>query len=206
MNCHYGLDPQSQNREFFMHSKLRVTSYQLHIVGIFILFVLMTFSCSQDPKISTFTTSYGDFVNSLTMEGSVEAVSSISLSSPRGSSGIISFLTEDGEFVEEGEVVCIIESQNLQTQYDQILIQLENAETGINKTKADLNLQFALMEAQVRTNEADTKIAQMDSLKIAYMSPNQKGDQRIGIGKGKYRKSAVRKKIGSAQIYPTNRS
>ena len=172
-----------------------VNNHKLRLTSIFILFVLMTLSCSQDPKIATFTTSYGDFVNSLTMEGTVEAVSSISLSSPRGSSGIILFLTEDGEFVEEGEVVCIIESQSLQTQYDQILIQLENAETGINKTKADLNLQFALTEAQVRTNEADTKIAQMDSLKIAYMSPNQKAIKILELEKASTEKERYEKKL-----------
>ena len=187
--------------KYIMIIKLRVTSYKLRVTGIFILFVLMTFSCSQDTKISTFTTSYGDFVNSLMVEGIVEPLSSITITTPRNLfDSTVSFIIEDGEYVEEGQVVCTSECQNLQNQYDQFLLSLENAEAGINKTKADLNMQFALLEAQVKTNEADTKIAQMDSLQLAYASPNQRAIKEFELEKSMVEKVRYEKKIEALKV------
>ena len=50
---------------------------------IFVLAPFLMFSCANDTKISTYTASYSDFVNSLTVEGVVEAVSSSTLVTPR---------------------------------------------------------------------------------------------------------------------------
>jgi len=162
---------------------------------VYLLLIFQVLSCSQDAQVATYTTSYGDFTNSMLLEGLVEPVLSTTLSSPRYCDGTIVFLVEDGEYVEEGQVVCIIEFQQLQNQYDQILIQLENAEAGLNKTKADLSMQFALLEAQVRTNEADTKIAQMDSLQIAYMSLNQRAIKELELEKATIEKARYEKKL-----------
>ena len=157
-------------------------------------------SCSTDTNISSFTVSSGDFTNSLTVEGVVEAVLSSTLVTPQIYDGKIQYIAEDGESVEEGQVVCIIENMELQSQYDQIMIQLENAEAGLNKTKADLNMQFALLEAQVRTNEADTKIAQMDSLQIAYMSLNQRVIKELELEKASIEKARYEKKLEALKV------
>ena len=157
-------------------------------------------SCATDTNISTFTVSYGDFTNSMMVDGVVEAVLSTTLVAPYIFDGTIQYIIEDGDDVEEGQVVCIIENMEVQNQYDMILIQLENAEAGLNKTKADLNLQFALLEAQVRTNEADTKIAQMDSLQIAYMSLNQRKVKELELEKASIEKARYEKKLESLKI------
>ena len=170
--------------------------YKIQIAGIF----LLMFSCSNDMRISTFTVSNGDFTNSLTVQGIVDPVLSTTLTSPRECDGTVLFLVEDGEYVEEGQVVCIIEYQELQNQYDQVMMDLENAEAGLNKTKADLNMQFALLEAQVRTNEADTKIAQMDSLQIAYVSSNQKAIKELELKRANIEKARYEKKLEALKI------
>ena len=165
-----------------------------------LLTFLMMFSCANDTKISTFTTSYSDFTHSIMLEGVVEAVLSITLVSPRIFDGSIQFLVEDGEYVEEGQVVCIIENMEVLNQYEQVLIQLEDAEAGLTKTKADLNMQFALLEAQVRTNEADTKIALMDSLQITYMSPVQRAIKGLELEKATIEKTRYEKKLEALKI------
>ena len=169
--------------------------FNRNIIPVFIILLFQTFSCSQDTQVATYTTSNGIFTNSLLIEGMVDPVLSTTLTTPRNCDGTIAFLVEDGEIVEEGQVVCIVEYQELQNQYDQIVISLENAEAGLNKTKADLNMQFALLEAQVRTNEADTKIAQMDSLQIAYMSPNQRLVKQLELEKASIEKERYEKKL-----------
>ncbi|MDR2036599.1 MAG: hypothetical protein LBQ60_01605 [Bacteroidales bacterium] len=159
-------------------------------------------SCSSDSgtSISTYTISQGDFTNVLLVDGIVEPVLSTTLTSPRNCDGVVQYLVEDGVSVKEGDVVCIIEFQELQNQYDQISISLENAEAGLNKTKADLNLQYALLEAQVKTNEADTKISRMDSLQLAFLTPNQKKIKELELEKVSIEKARYEKKISALKI------
>ena len=165
----------------------------------FFLLVLL-FSCSSNTPVATYTVTQGDFISALLVEGAVEPVISTTLSSPRNCDGVVQFLVEDGTYVEKDEVVCIIEYQELQNYYDQQVIALENAEAGLNKTKADLNMQYALLEAQVRTNEADTKIAQMDSLQLIFLSPNQRLVKELELEKASIEKNRYEKKLAALKI------
>jgi multidrug efflux pump subunit AcrA (membrane-fusion protein) len=102
--------------------------------------------------------------------------------------------------VEEGDVVCTIDSPQIRSEYEQIVISLENAEVGLNKTKADLNMQFALLEAQVRTNEADTKIAQMDSLQLEFVSSTQRMVKELELERATIQKERYEKKIEALRV------
>ncbi|MDR2586522.1 MAG: hypothetical protein LBC84_09980 [Prevotellaceae bacterium] len=165
-----------------------------------VLLPLMLSSCGHEENISTYTAVIGNFTHSLLIEGIAEPVRSTLIASPRGMEGVVTFLVEDGIMVEEGQVVCIIESQDLQNTYDQLLISLENAQAGLNKTKADLNMQFALLEAQVRTNEADTKISLMDSLQLAFLSENQRLIKELELERTAIEKVRFEKKLEALKV------
>ncbi len=83
-------------------------------------------------------------------------------------------IVEDGIRVEEGDTLVIIEDKRLITNYNEDLINLENANAELSKSKADLEMQYAIMEAQVKTNETDTEIANLDSVQMQYLTPNQR--------------------------------
>jgi len=170
-----------------------------HLVILF-LFLFLVFSCSTDSPIATYTVSQSDFISALMVEGAVEPVISTTLTSPRNCDGVVQYIVEDGTYVEEGEVVCIIEYQELQNRYDQQMISFANAEAGLNKTKADLNMQYALLEAQVKTNEADTKIAQMDSLQLLFLSHNQRMVKELELEKAIIEKNRYGKKLEALKI------
>jgi multidrug efflux pump subunit AcrA (membrane-fusion protein) len=149
---------------------------------------------------AVYTVSQADFTNALLVEGAVEPVLSTTLSSPRYCDGIVQFLVEDGVYVEEGDTLCIIEFQELQNRYDQMLISLETSETNLNKIRADLNMQYALLEAQVKTNDADTKIAQMDSLQLAFVSPTQRMIKELELEKARVQKDRYDKKLAALKV------
>ena len=166
----------------------------------FLLIFLFISSCSPDAQMATYTVSQGDFINALLVEGAVEPVLTTTLSCPRNCDGIVQYLVEDGIYVEKDEIVCIIEDQNIQNRYDQNVIGLETAEATLNKTQADLNMQYALLEAQVKTNEADTKIAQMDSLQLAFVSPNQRLVKELELEKAGIEKNRYEKKLQALKV------
>lgn len=140
----------------------------------------------------SYVVSRATYENVVTVDGVVEPIRSTTLHCPN-TEGTVVFLVEDGTFVKEGDVVCIIEAQGLQSEYDRLTLDLENAKAHLSKVKADLNLQYTLLEAQVNNNEADMKIAQLDSLQLAYATPTQRKIktlelQKVAIEKAKYDK------------------
>jgi len=180
--------------------KILLNRRQFHLF-ISILLIHIFTSCSKhNENIATFTVSNRNFINSLTVEGVVEPLLSTTLVSPRYCDGVVEFLVEDGTYVEEGQVVCIIEFQELKNQYEQISIQLENAEAGLNKTRADLNMQYALIEAQVKTNDADTRIAQMDSVQIAYASLKERAIKELQLERALIEKTRFEKKLEALKV------
>ena len=138
--------------------------------------LLLIVACSsQHQDISTYTVTRKNFENTIVIDGYAEPMQSTSIVSPRaGSGGSIAFLVEDGTWVEEGDILCTIENQNMQTHYDQLLTNLENAQANIEKTKANLDLQFTMLEADAKNNDAETQIAHLDSSRLQYYSPNQR--------------------------------
>ena len=167
-----------------------------------IILVLLAFpvlSCTQDTPISTYSVTYNDFSNFMLIEGFVEPVNSATIALPP-CDGAIQFLVEDGVYVEEGEVVCIIEYQTLQGYYDQMMMSLETSEVGLIKSKADLNMQLAILEAQVKTNDADTRLAQLDSLQIVFMSPNQRRIKELELEKASTEKARYEKKLAALKV------
>ena len=148
---------------------------KLQTVLISILLLLVAACSSQHHDISTYTVTRKNFENTIVIDGYAEPMQSTSIVSPRaGSGGSIAFLVEDGTWVEEGDILCTIENQNMQTHYDQLLTNLDNAHANIEKTKADLDLQFTMLEADAKNNEAETQIAHLDSSRLQYYSPNQR--------------------------------
>ena len=125
--------------------------------------------------ISTYTVTRKNFESTIIIDGYAEPVQSTTITCPRaGGGGTVAFLIEDGTWVNEGDILCTIENKSMETRYDGLLTNLENAEAGIVKTKAELSLQYTMLEADAKNNEAETQIAHLDSTRLQYYSPNQR--------------------------------
>ncbi|MDR1119715.1 MAG: efflux RND transporter periplasmic adaptor subunit [Dysgonamonadaceae bacterium] len=166
------------------------------------ILVAIAASCSpgDSDSISTCTVSRCDFENSLYVDGYVEPAQSTTISCPPYVEGIIGFLVEDGVFVQAGDLLAIIEVPEIQTSYDELKSNLEDAQAGLHKTQADLNLQYALLEAQVKNNEAETQIALLDSLQLKYATPNQVRIKELEMEMVTINKARFTKKLQSLNI------
>lgn len=115
-----------------------------------------------------------NFTDIVTVDGTVEAVKSNSIKCPPVYNVTISYIIEDGFQVKAGDTVCILESLKMVTQYKEVEIELEQRKVELNKSKADLALKFSLLEAEVKNNEAQSSIANLDSLQLKYASETQR--------------------------------
>ena len=118
----------------------------------------------------------------------------------RSVEGVVVKLIEDGIYVEEGDIVAVIEVTDMETEYDELLTNLENRRAHLSKTKVDLEMQYNLLEAQVQNNEAETEIARLDSLQIQFLTPGQKKIKELELQKVAIDKQRLEKKLSSLSV------
>lgn len=114
-----------------------------------------------------------NFTDIVTVDGTVEAVKSNSIKCPNVYNVTISYIIEDGSQVKAGDTVCILESLKMVTQYKEVEIALEQRKVELNKSKADLAMKYSMLEAEVKNNDAQSAIANLDSLQLKYASETQ---------------------------------
>jgi multidrug resistance efflux pump len=171
--------------------------------GIYILSVLVLLtSCSsgEEGNHMTYTVTRGDFESTLTIDGYVEPLRSTTANCPPYIEGVIGFLVEDGTYVKEGDVVCIVEVAEMQTRYDQLKSNYEIEQVNLGKAQADLALRYALLDAEVKTNEAETQIARLDSLQLKYAPPNQVKIKELELQQVTIQKNRFEKKLAALEI------
>lgn len=167
---------------------------------LFVCLALM-YSCTGDKarNILTHTVVRADFVDYIPAEGVAEPVVTTNVICPANIDGNIIFLVQDGARVESGDVICIIEDKNLQTEYDESVTSLETAIAQLNKVKADLDMQYALLEAEVKNNQAQTEIAMLDSLQLKYSSETMRKIRELELQKAALERRKLDMKLRTLQ-------
>lgn len=160
-------------------------------------FSLPAFACtgSGSDGIYTIDAARKDFRDIVILDGVAEPVQSTTFTCPCGADGTVIYIVEDGTVVQKGDTLCVIEDNNLVQDYENWITNLETTRAHIEKVVADLNLNFALLEAQVQTNQADTKMAERDSLELIYASPRERKIKELEIRKLAIEKSKLEQKL-----------
>lgn len=168
--------------------------------ALILLLLLCACNTSSKEKISTYSIFTSDFENTVVIDGVPEPVQYTTIACPSNVDGIITFLIDDGTYIDEGDVVCILEDNNRKTIHDNLVIQLETAEAELSKVKADLLMQYALLEAQVKSNEADTEIAHLDSLQLQFATPTQRRIKELELERALIEKNKFESKLEALEI------
>lgn len=171
-----------------------------HIIAGFFLAVLFSCQLHDQSQLSTYKIKLTNFEDVLEISGIAEPIQTTSIGCPREADGLITFIVEDGVYVNEGDVVCILEDSNLKKRYDEAVVNLETAKAELNKTRADLDLRYALLEAQVKNNAAQTDISNLDSLQLQYSTKNQQTIKRLELSQVAIEKAKLQKKLRSLAI------
>jgi HlyD family secretion protein len=179
---------------------------KLSLLFVLPIFGFILLSCQETEKKEILINhiSHTNFEDILTVDGTVDAVRSVTLSCPQQIEGEIVYLIEDGTHVEAGDLVCQLENRETQDVIDQLAIEVENAKANLTKTKANLEMRYAQLDAQVKTNEVQTSIANLDSLQLIYASPVQRQVKELELQKAAIVKNKLTKKLKALDIINKN--
>ncbi|MBR6601022.1 MAG: efflux RND transporter periplasmic adaptor subunit [Bacteroidaceae bacterium] len=165
--------------------------------GVIAMIGMFFVSCSSEGRsnLALYTVERGAFDDVLRIEGFTESVSSISLTCPQDADGSIEYLVESGTMVKKGDTLCIIDDPRIEERYENWMLSLENVYADFESAKANAKMELALLEAQVRTNEAETLIAGLDSVQLLYLSPTERRIKELQMEQAVINRSRLAKQI-----------
>lgn len=163
-------------------------------------FAFISCSSKNGEELTCYTVERGAFVDVLRVEGFTESLGSVTLTCPPDVDGSIEYLVESGTMVKRGDTLCIIEDLSIEERYDNLLIDLENSYADLESTKANAQLELAMLEAQVRTNEAETQIAGLDSVQLLYLSPTERRIKELQMEQSAIRRERLNKQVDKQKI------
>lgn len=160
-----------------------------------IIFLFLLNACNDRNQSIYYQLVPTTFVDALTIEGTVDAVNSSTIACPRRISGTVVYLIDDGVTVKKGDTICILENKELANDYEDFLANVEKSEAQYVKSKADLDMDFAVLRAQVEINEAQTSITNLDSAQLFYLSPQQRKIKELELKRAQIEKEKYKKKL-----------
>lgn len=162
--------------------------------------VFVSCSSEQEGKHTLYTVQRGAFDDVLQVEGFTESMGSISLTCPPDVDGTIEYLIESGTIVKKGDTLCIIEDVSIEERYDDWQLSLENSYADLEATKANARMELALLEAQVKTNDAETLIAGLDSIQLLYLSPTERRIKELQMEQAAIRRARLTKQLDAQKV------
>jgi multidrug efflux pump subunit AcrA (membrane-fusion protein) len=178
-------------------------------LALYILLVLFIFpSCGKKNQgVVTYNLKHSDYLETINVEGTVQAVNSNVLTTPRVYSGLkVAYLAKEGAFVKKGDTICVLAAPDLMITFEQFKTDLEKMEGSKDSLEANQAMQLSLLEAQVETNNAQLEITMLDSIQLKF-APEVKQKlinlemEKVKIEKMKLEKKlAAQKKIASSDL------
>jgi multidrug efflux pump subunit AcrA (membrane-fusion protein) len=175
-------------------------------VKYFILYILFAFSlltaCSRKvPAVVTFTLKHSDFLEIIDAQGTIQAVNNNALTTPRVYSGLqVSYLAKDGAYVKKGDTICILAAPDLMVEFENFKTGLEKMQGRKDSLEATQAMQLSILEAQVKTNEAQMEISMLDSIQMKFAPPVKQKLLNLEMEKVKLEKLKLEKKLKAQRI------
>jgi HlyD family secretion protein len=167
------------------------------VLCVVFLFTLLLFSCSnrEDSSVLTFRLERADYIDKITVPGTVRAVVNTPVMPPRGGQMTVVSLAQEGAFVSKGDTICVLSNVELESTYQTVLTEIEKSEAELKIIEADHRLRIAMLEAQLLNSEAQLKISHLDSLRMEYIPEAQKKLLALEIQKAEIEKQKIEKKL-----------
>jgi len=166
---------------------------------VLILLLGLNICCTPKTEFSQIITlliEKKDFLDEVIVSGTLEAVNTRTYGCPGIWSDVtILHLIPEGTQVKPGDTLCILECREISNEYLLAVNELENARAEYNKSLADLNLQFLLLEAQVRSIDASTDIKKLDSLQMEFTSPSDREIIKLELEKAELERNIAQTKL-----------
>jgi HlyD family secretion protein len=168
--------------------------------------ICILYSCSSAHKkkaddIETVQITKVHYENSINVPGILETSRSVSYTCPISGFDIqITYLIKEGLYVKKGDTLIKLECSDLAAKYNDAVKKTELAQSEYEKNQAQQEMEISLLQSQIKTNEASTQIAMLDSTKLVFLSKSERKITELRLEKALIEKEKLRRQLEFQQI------
>jgi len=139
------------------------------VFSVLACFLILPGCHRRTAPMLTFRLKHTVYLETIESEGTVQAVNSSVVVTPRVWSGLqVAHLAKEGAFVKKGDTVCILDAPELRSTFEQYNTNLEKIEASKDSLEANQAIQLSMLDAQVETNKAQMEISMLDSIQLKF--------------------------------------
>lgn len=160
-------------------------------------------ACQSKDESQHFTAKVyrGDFQHHLQVEGKVLPSQTIPVSAINELRwSMTQWVVDDGVYVQEGDVICVLDNTYYEEQRETIATYVENGRFSYESGVANLKSQYAQLEAQAKNNAIQARLSQLDSLQLAYYSPTQRKIAELNLRKNAIQQAKLDRQLATMKI------
>ena len=173
---------------------------------LFVFFLLISthlfFACGdQNETLLHYTASRGDFDIRVDGDGILEAKKSHNIVVPnlRYRRLKVAELTDEGKRVKKGDIVILLESTEIESDYLQALDELAIAKTEAAKRDSELEMERLELVAQVKSIEASVEQSRLQLAKLDFEPPLKQKIQRLEIESDEIELKKIRSRLNNLE-------
>jgi HlyD family secretion protein len=171
---------------------------------VIFLFISLLLSCKSKKELNiiTFQLHKSDYLENITVPGTIQAVVNFPVMAPRSMFGQMTVLrlAADGANVKKGDTICVLTVQELESMYNEMKNTNEKLAAELKKTEADNEFNSSLLEAQLATSDVQLKISSLDSLQMKFATEVQQKLLALEMKRAQIEKQKIEKKLAATRI------
>ena len=160
-------------------------------------------SCRQEPASRlVHYVSRGTFEDYLELDGTVEPVNAAFVYCDRrlAYDAVVVSIRDDGETVQAGDTVCVLEHHRLTELIETLREQIELKQLEYDMGVANLESEYASLEAQAKENEIQAVLSTLDSLQLDYYTPTQRRIAELNLKSARIRQQTLDRKLAALKV------
>jgi len=177
---------------------------KFRLAPILTSFILILTSCvSKHESGHIYTVVRDDFVDEIVLEGTAEAVHVAPVICTEDIlmyDAVIIWMADDGAIVKEGDTVCLLESKELSGLEQTVIELIATNRAAYDVGVANLNSQYAQLEAEARSNALQAEVSTLDSLKMLYYSASQRRVAELELEKTRIQQQKLDRNLAVTRI------
>ena len=159
---------------------------------------MQCWACSSDNRpVVTYQVIPKDYLESLVVSGTVQAVKTHSITAPQLQGLTVIRLAEEGIIVEEGDTVCVLSSTELEKRVETLRTELEKRQSDLVNLEIANGSALSGLQLQLENNKVEMAISELDSVQRKFVPEVQKKLLDLKYQQAKIKQSKLEKQYAA---------
>ena len=170
---------------------------------IITVLIMLLWNCAGEKAgIVSYDLVKSDFIETINTVGTIRATNTLTIAVPRlRVAGItVIYLAEEGEYINKGDTVCVLDAPDLTRNYENVNSRLEQLRMDLNKMIIDNIIKLSSLESELDNMEIRIALNSLDSVQSEFAPPVRQKLFALELEKANVEKLKLQKRYTAEKL------